>query len=197
MIFPPREYVLVSVDTAYQTKEANDWSACTVWGVFRDGSQNARVILLEAWRERLELHGLVQRILDTARRRSADGVLIEAQASGLSVAQEMRRLMKAGEFTVYAEAPKGDKVARMHAVVPLFTGDCVFAPDRGWADLVIDEMATFPNAKHDDMADSATQALSWLRKRGLASLADEQKVERDDAIRFRGNSDRAGVPYDV
>jgi predicted phage terminase large subunit-like protein len=45
---------------------------------------------------------------------------------------------------------KDDKVARALAAQPAFAQGLVFAPDKDWAQAVIDEMATFPKGKHDD-----------------------------------------------
>ncbi|HEX4173980.1 MAG TPA: phage terminase large subunit [Acetobacteraceae bacterium] len=194
-IFPDWEYVLVSLDTAYLEEETADWSACTVWGVFRDFADRPRVMLMEAWRDRVTIHELVLRIIDTARRRKANAVLVEAKASGNSVAQELRRLMRADEWQVIAEVPKGDKTARMHAIVPLLSGGVVFAPERKWSQMVIDEMAQFPRAKYDDLADSASAALSWMRRVGMAKLNAEYEAEVYDDLLFKGNVD--AIPYDV
>ncbi len=188
-LFPDFDYVLVSVDTAFETKQSNDWSACTVWGVFEDRARRPKLMLIEAWRERLELHELVQRIRDTATRRKADAVLVEGKASGLSVIQETRRLMRGDEFQLISIEPKGDKVARTHAVVPMFTGGLIYAPKRKWSDMVIDEVSSFPRGRWDDLHDSCTQALSYMRKVGLAQLVNE--VERDelDAMTFHGRKE--------
>jgi predicted phage terminase large subunit-like protein len=183
---PECSYVLLSVDTAYTEKEENDWSACTVWGSF-EMNGNPKIILLEAWRERLEMRALVMKILDTARRRKADGVLIEAKASGLSVMQEMRRLMRDGEFTIFSEVPRGDKVARLHAVVPQFSGGLVYAPNRGWADMVIEEIASFPRAKHDDLVDTASSALKKLRELGIVQHPAEVEAEKLERLFRAGN----------
>ena len=183
-IYPDLDYVLLSVDTAYTMKEENDWSACTVWGSFNDASRNPKIILLEAWRERLEMRALVLKIIDTARRRKADGVLIEAKASGLSVIQEMRRLMQNGEFTIFADLPKGDKVARLHAVSAAFSDGLVYAPSRKWADMVIDECASAPRSKWMDLCDTVSAGVKKLRELGVVQHADEAEDERLGLMRL-------------
>jgi len=50
--------------------------------------------------------------------------------------------------------------------------------DREWCDMLISEMASFPRAPHDDLTDSATQALSHLRRIGLA--VHEAEIKRDE-----------------
>lgn len=197
LLFPAVEYVLVSVDTAYTEKEENDWSACTVWGVFRDAARNPKVILLEAWRERVELRALTMRILETARRRKADAVMIEAKASGLSVIQEMRRLMHAGEFSILGEVPKGDKVARLHTVVPAFAAGLIYAPERKWSEMVIDEVSNFPRSRFKDLTDTVSAGIKKLRDMGLLQHTDEVEAERLEAITFRGNRDTVREEYGV
>lgn len=196
MLFPSLDYVLVSVDTAYTEKEENDYSACTVWGSFLLAG-NPKIILLEAWRERLEMRALVMKILDTARRRKADGVLIEAKASGLSVIQEMRRLMRDGEFTLFGDVPKGDKVARLHAVSPAFSAGLVYAPQRKWSDMVIDEVASFPRSRYADLTDSVSAGVNKLRRLGVVQQVDEVEAERNEALAFRGNQPSVRQEYGV
>lgn len=179
MLYPDLDYVLVSCDTAYTEKEENDWSACTVWGVFQDDGRNPRVILLEAWRERLELRALSHKILSTCRRRRADALVVEAKASGLSVLQEIRRLMRDGEFTIFAEIPKGDKIARLHAVSPAFSAGLVFAPNRKWADMVISEVSSFPRSRWKDLTDTVSAGIKKLRDLGLLKHTDEAAEDRD------------------
>lgn len=195
--FPDFEFLVTSVDTAYTEKEENDWCAATTWGVWRDRARLPRLMLVEAWEEHLELHALVQRVLDTCRRRKVDACLVEAKASGLSCIQEMRRLMRKGEFSVYGIDPKGDKVARMHAVVPLFADGLVYAPDKQWAQMVIDRVTTFPKGKRRDVPDTVSQALTWLRKSGIITLREEAQDEQYEALVLRGRSGESGLPYDV
>ena len=50
---------------------------------------------------------------------------------------------------------------------------------RSWAEEVVEEMAAFPNSDHDDLVDSATQALIRFRKGGFVRL---QTDEWDDYV---------------
>lgn len=71
--YPPMDTIIATLDTAYTTKSENDFSAMTVWGVFSGDitAQNAggeriysqnhpRVMLMNGWQEKLELHDLVK-----------------------------------------------------------------------------------------------------------------------------------------
>lgn len=202
--FPPCEYVVASLDTAYTEKEENDYSALTVWGVWRDLNDLPRVMLMAAWRDRLTLHDLVEKSAATCKRFKVDRLLIEAKASGISVAQELRRLYSGEGFAIQDVDPKGaDKVARAYAVQPLFSDGMVFAPfarmgdsiyPREWVDMVIREMASFPRAPHDDLVDSATQALKHLRVTGIARHGVEIQQDLTSAMTHTSQRDRPLYP---
>jgi len=209
--YPPMEFVVVSCDPAYTAKEStNDPSGCTVWGVYRENGA-PRIMLLHAWRKHLELHGLyqprlpdetskeyeirtksklglVETLAATARKYKADRLLVEAKASGLSVAQELRRLHGTEGWGVQIVQPTGDKVSRAHAVQPIFSQLLVSAPDKDWAEMVISEMESFPKHRYDDLTDSATQALKFLRETGLIVHRHEADYELTESLRHRGGS---------
>ena len=89
--YPGVEYIVASLDTAYTTKTANDLSAMTVWGIFEDENEVPRVMLMNAWRDKLEFHELVEKIALTNKKFKVDHMLIENKAAGVSVAQEIGR----------------------------------------------------------------------------------------------------------
>ncbi len=203
--YPPFSFILVSVDTAYTEKEENDWCACTKWGIWTDRAGNSRVMLLGAWKEHYALHELVNRIMDTCRTkgREADVCLIESKASGLSTIQEMKRMMRDGEWRTIGIDPQGDKVARMHSVVPLFSGGLVYAPySNGYpfmfAAMVIDDVAAFPKGQSRDIADSVSMALGWLRRQGLARFPEEIDEEKQqELMRLGPGRNEASLHYEI
>lgn len=192
--FPTMDYIVASVDTAYTEKEENDYSACTVLGSWRNEHDLPKVMLMDAWQERLQFRDLVERIIRTCVDLKVDRLLIEAKASGISVAQEIGRLMRGEAFSVNLVDPKGDKVARAYSVTNLFEAGIVYAPDRKWADTVIDQCASFPKAAHDDLVDALVGGLKHLRDSGVALLREE----RDDDLRQRMTfRKQAALPYAV
>ena len=57
-----------------------------------------------------------------------------------------------------------DKLARSQAVTPLIEAGKVFLPESApWLADFLDELAAFPTGVHDDIVDSVTQALNYLR----------------------------------
>ena len=84
---------------------------------------------------------------------------VEAKANGEAIMD-----MLSGRVNgIISVTPKESKLARAHAVTPLFQAGNVYLPDQSiapWVYDFIDEMTKFPNAAHDDRVDSTTQALS-------------------------------------
>lgn len=202
--YPQVDYVLASIDTAYTEKEENDPSAMTVWGIFLNDHEVPNAILMNAWTERLELHDLANKIAKTAKKFKVDHMLIENKASGISVAQEIRRLFAYEDFSLQMIDPKNlDKIARAYSVQPILAEGCVlkdgnthrtgpgiiWAPQKfSWADMVITQCAGFPKAKHDDIVDTVTQALRFLRQTGMLSRGEERTAETAEAAIFKGNT---------
>jgi predicted phage terminase large subunit-like protein len=187
--FPTLDYIICGLDTAYTEKEENDPSACEVWGIWTDRNSHKRAILMFAWSEHLEFNALVIKVADTCKKWKVDRLLIEAKASGLSVAQEIRRLHSQEDWTVQTLDPgRGDKIARAYQVQPMFERSMIYAPDKSWADAVISQIATFPKGAHDDYVDVATMVLSWFRKTGLLVMdAEAQFDEREAMVHRSGN----------
>jgi len=202
-LFPPMDFVVASLDTAYTLKTSNDYSALTVWGVFTSQTKARagriigadgrpmnmdrtyvegapKVMLIHAWQIRLELHELVEKVAKTAKSLNVNKLLIENKAAGISVAQEIRRLYGSEAFGVQLFDPKSqDKLSRLYSVQHLFAEGMVFAPDRPWADMVITQVGQFPKGKHDDLVDTVSQALRHMRDIGLLVRGQERLEELD------------------
>jgi hypothetical protein len=58
-----------------------------------------------------------------------------------------------------------DKVMRLHAVSSTIENGFVHLPEKAeWLPEYLHELTTFPKGKHDDQADSTSQALDWVRQ---------------------------------
>ena len=53
------------------------------------------------------------------------------------------------------------------AAQPTFAQGLVYAPVKDWSQMVIDEMELFPKGRYDDLTDSTTMAVSFLRSSGI------------------------------
>ncbi len=179
---PPCEFIIQSWDTAFTKNERSDYSACTTWGVFyKDENRNdAHIILLDALKERLEFPELKSRAMEMYREFEPDAFIVEAKASGAPLIYELRSMgIPVQEFT---PVRGNDKITRINSVADLFASGRIWAPRKRWAEEVIEEMAAFPNSDHDDLVDSATQALIRFRKGGFIRL---QTDEPDEQIYFK------------
>ncbi|MDE2096566.1 MAG: phage terminase large subunit [Patescibacteria group bacterium] len=217
--FPPCEFVLASLDPAYTEKEENNYSALTVWGVWIDKNGLRKIILLDGWQKKLPIiaprldgsqiagwssmsdgerraierkgWGLTEWVADACQRFKVDRLLIEAKASGISVSQALRALYRDEVFGVQLIDPKRkDKVARMHAVVPMFTDGLVYRPPEEfpWVDMVVTQVSTFPKGANDDIPDSVSQALQFFRDNGLIQLKQERDIDEMEIRQYRPKS---------
>ena len=182
---PPHcDFVLMAWDTAFEKSNRADYSALTTWGVFykddETGVPQANIILLNAFRERMEFPRLKQVALEQYHDWEPDSIIIEKKASGAPLIYEMRAMgIPVQEFT----PTKGnDKITRLNAVADIFASGRVWAPNTHWAEEVIEEVASFPSGDHDDYVDSTSLALMRFRKGGyIRTLLDEE----DDPPMFR------------
>lgn len=156
-----------------------------------------KIMLIDGWAERLEFPDLINKIITTARETRLDILLIENKGPGISVAQEIKRLCGMEEFQVRLVDPGDlDKVARLHSVVHLFAEGLVYAPTkigdpdtwRIWADRVITEVESFPKGQHDDLVDTVSQAISYMRKQGMIERGVERSFELAESQKFMGNT---------
>jgi len=90
--YPELGTVIVSLDTAIEEQNHNDYNACTVWGAFAGESGEPLLLLMAGWRIRLPLAQLVAKVADTCREHKADYLLIEHKTRGRDVHDEIIRL---------------------------------------------------------------------------------------------------------
>ena len=175
---PRLNYILQSYDTAFSKKETADYTAITTWGVFdphEDGTEH--LILLDAKKDRYNFPELKEVALEEYEYWEPDMVLVEGKASGLPLADELMRI----NIPVVTYSPgrrkRGggiDKTTRMHMVAPIFEAGRVWAPNKSFAEEVIEECASFPNGDHDDFCDSMTMALIRFREGNLVTLEEDE-----------------------
>ena len=218
--FPEFELVVGSLDTSYGLKEENDYNALTIWGIWVDRNKNRRAMLAFAWNKRVPLHGkvisanpgeskinfeqrqkeewgLVEWVADTCKRYRVKRLLIEDKTRGRDVAEEINRLYVRENWGVELIQPQGDKVARTHSIVPLFTDNAIWAPDTRWSDAVLTQCMRFPKDAHDDMHDTVTQFLNWARENGVLVRADEVSAATEDDAKYRHNGQSVAASYGV
>ena len=155
---PPRfDQIVQSWDTANKNTELNDYSVCTTWG-----QKNKKIYLLHVLRKRMDYPDLKRAVRQQAERFRPVSVLIEDKASGTQLIQE---LIRDGVYPVTRYEPTMDKVMRMHSISNTIENGFVYLPtESDWLAAYVHELTTFPGGKHDDQADSTSQALDWLKQ---------------------------------
>jgi predicted phage terminase large subunit-like protein len=180
---PPRcEFIIQSWDTAFTKSQRADYSACTTWGVFHlnEDENDVNIILLDAIKDKWEFPELKDAAKQMYDEWEPDACVIEAKAAGLPLIYELRRM--GVMVSDYTPVRGNDKFVRINSVTDLFRSGKVWAPETRWADELIEEIARFPNAEHDDYVDSTTQALIRFRQGGFLRLDSDEK---EDEISFR------------
>ena len=173
---PPVEYIIQSYDTAFSKSETADFSAITTWGIFRPSEDSGdAIILLDAKRGRWDFPELKAVANEEYKYWEPEMVLVESQASGTPLTHELRNM---GIPVVNYRPSRGnDKVTRVHAVSPVFESGMVWAPQKKFAEEVIEECAAFPFGEHDDYVDSMTQAILRFRQGNFVRLYSDEEDE--------------------
>lgn len=144
-----------------------DYCVCTTWGISKK-----RAYLLHVFRKRLNYLELKRAVEEQAQLYRPARILIEDKASGTQLIQELRQ---AGVHAVTPYEPKCDKIMRMDSASSMIEKGFVYLPERApWLSDLLSELMSFPKGKHDDQADSLSQALDWIKQHmaGNAEIED-------------------------
>jgi len=145
--------IVQSWDTAFKTKEENDFSVCTTWGISK-----SHFYLLDVFRERLEFPELKRKVVQLAEKYNVNEILIEDKASGQSLIQELERETRLPVKKIKVDR---DKYSRLVAITPLIEAGKIVLPEGAhWVEQFINEFEEFPNGEFDDQVDSTTQAIN-------------------------------------
>lgn len=145
---------VVSVDATFKGNTENDFVAIEVWSKIGN-DYYLRYCLNQHmdFPQTLEAIRTVKQLYPDAMT-----VLIEDKANGSAIIQMLQKEM----FCVPVQ-PKGGKEARVNAIAPAIESGHVFLPQgEEWLAAFVDQFTAFPAGKHDDMVDSASQAISYL-----------------------------------
>jgi predicted phage terminase large subunit-like protein len=142
------------------------------------GTPSANIILLNAFKKRMEFPELKQRAQEEYKEWEPDAMIVEAKAAGSPLIFELRAMgIPVQEFT---PSKGNDKIARLNAVADIFASGRVWVPNTQWADELVEEVASFPSGEHDDLVDSMSQALLRFRRGGFIRLDSDEP----DQIRY-------------
>lgn len=182
---PADLYLIQSWDCAFKDAKTADPVAGHVWG-YKAG----KFYLVDRIHDRMGLPGTAACVKTFWRRwPRALGKLIEDKANGPAVEQVLRHEVP-GLIMVN---PEGGKIARANAVSPLAKAGNIILPDPNaevilnkgkpseirltyeWVDKMLEELVTFPQARHDDDVDAMTQAVIYLYDHGAGRYLEAMK----------------------
>ena len=151
-----RGIIIQSWDTAFKKNEENDYSVCTTWKV-----EKSEYYLIDIFRERLEFPELKRKVIELNAKYKSNLIIIEDKASGISLIQELKRETR---LPIKAVKVSTDKVSRVHSITPLLeSGNVVLSEAIENIDIFLNECEDFPNGEFDDMVDSMSQFLEYIR----------------------------------
>lgn len=158
------DYFIVSWDSAIKTSENSDYSVCSIFGL--SDKYYYLVSMVRAKFTYPELKTNAIKIMDKYKPKF---VLIEDKASGQQLIQDLRL---DGITNITAIKPKLDKITRFASVVSLFQAGLVRLPVQSSFNLqLLKEITNFPNCKNDDIVDSISQFLNFVKESGARPKA--------------------------
>lgn len=175
---PRVSFIIQAWDTGSSEKKSAAYSACTTWGIFNNDHGHPCLILLGAWRKKVEVPELYKQVARMARDYRAtsedrplnevyrpDIVLVEEKASGIPVLQSLRRT--GIQIVGWRPDKFGDKIERVRKVTPLIESGRVYVPYRApdftrmksYADMLVEQAAVFPRGDSRDLVDTISMVL--------------------------------------
>lgn len=189
---PAVEFMIQTWDTAFTKTAKSNYSACTTWGIFKHqtdtGKTQNAIILLDAYKEKLEFPELKQRAFELYKHWKPDAFIVEAKVTGVPLIFELRNMgIPVAEFMPVrgARGVSNDKIARLNSVSDIFRSGLVWCPDAPWADEVVEELAQFPRGESDDITDTVIMALMRYRQGGFIRLDVDEEDEDKKVVRKR------------
>lgn len=173
--------VILSMDTAFSSKETADFSCLQVWGLWegRDVGEKGKewdvvnTLLLANRRGKWEYPELLGQVKDLTKKYKPDLTIIEKKASGEVLYPDLRR--QGFNVRPYIPGKGQDKIARAHAVMRYFVGGRVWIVDNSQSKLLLEEAMAFPYGVNDDQVDAMTLSLLYLRDAwGLRTVDDPE-----------------------
>lgn len=180
---PSFEIIIISVDTAFEEGQENDYTACTIWGLWKPNpkAKTYQMMLIHAWRERRRYGDMKAKVLATIQKwtiddQPPDHVIIEKKASGQSLLQDFA---DAGIEAFGYNPGKESLVYRANVMSDVLEDGIIWVPGKPtannkrsdkilatWAEPVIREAERFPKDDHDDFVATIIQAFHFAADTG-------------------------------
>lgn len=200
---PPKiKFTIQMWDTGATIGKKSAYSACTTFGIFDDDYGIPSLILLGAWRKKVEfpeLYKAVQRMARDYRATTEDKrinpkfapdlVMVEEKSTGVQLIQTLN---KTGIVLVGWRPDKyGDKIERVRRVTHMLEAGRVYVPYRApdfrapkqYADFLMSQCAVWPKGESRDLVDCISATLQRVINSGWVLHPMEQKAKMDDDYR--------------
>lgn len=205
---PRIDHIIQSWDTAFNRDDDKEstktaYSVATTWGIFKDKTGLECILLLNVWREKVEFPDLLAHAARLGKDYRDDGtrkvskqnaylykpdtILVESQATGGPLMQELRRVGIIA--TPFYPQKIGGKIKRVQLVSHLIENGRVYLLANEKGDFgqketdFIEECSSFPNGAYKDQVDTLTQVLHYLRKGGWLKHSEDEETETIDTRR--------------
>lgn len=182
--------VILSVDCAFTATETSDFVAISAIGQREDGTFD----IIDVINERLDVVGTMEAIQQAAFRFNPAAVLIERAANGEAVIQMMSKRLP----NIIGIRPDKSKIARASGAAPMIEAGNVYMPlESSWLRFALDQFASFPIGKNDDIVDSITQGLNWMRERQpmRSSVATWGRSDHHRVVLAPDDTARQGIGF--
>lgn len=153
-VLPTLDERLTSWDMTFKGGEGSDRVAGQIWG-----RKGAEFYLTDSKTDKMDFTSSLQAVKTFHAKHRTPAILIEDKANGPAIINSLQREVPG----IIPIQPIGDKVTRASAVAPYWEAGNVYLPDPSiapWVDDFIEELVSFPYAKHDDIVDAMSQALN-------------------------------------
>jgi hypothetical protein len=158
------DFFVHSWDSAIKISEKADYTVGTIWGIC-----GGKYYLIQMIRKKFVYSCLKNEIEKQINKYVPKFVLIEDKASGQQIIQDLKF---SGFKNIKAIRPTLDKLTRFASVIHLFESGAVLIPmHSAFNRVLISEITNFPNSKNDDIVDSISQFLNFIKQQNSNKLA--------------------------
>ena len=144
------------IDGAYTKDTKNDPT-----GIQISGKSNDNLYILKSIDKYLEMPELKNFIISFVKSCGVyiNQILVEPKASGKSLVQLLRRETHYNVSELKTDFVRFSKIERARASSPFIVGGRVYLTKDNWNDAYLQQVGTFPNAKHDEHIDVTAYAI--------------------------------------
>jgi predicted phage terminase large subunit-like protein len=154
---PSDIYWEMFIDGAYTKDTKNDPTGIQISGKGEDG--NLYILKsIDKYLEMPELKNFISSFVQSCGV-TVNLILVEPKASGKSLVQLLRRETNFNVAELSTNFVRYSKIERARASSPFIEGGRVFLVQDNWNDAFIQQVSTFPNAKHDEHIDVTSYAI--------------------------------------